>query len=190
MPPESTLWDLDPHTIGKHLVLKNYMNAWLPIMSRWNGRVLFIDAFAGPGEYSKGELGSPIIALRALIEHSARQQMRNQIEYVFIESIHERYQHLKGLLKVMEHEIPPNCSYHVVNSTFDEALTQELDRLEEQRSKLAPALVMIDPFGVSGTPMKTIARILANPKAESLHIFHVQLHQQVSGQTGMGTAPG
>lgn len=66
----------------------------------------------------------------------------------------------------MEHEIPPNCSYHVVNSTFDEALTQELDRLEEQRSKLAPALVMIDPFGVSGTPMKTIARILANPKAE------------------------
>ena len=77
MPPESTLWDLDPHTIGKHLVLKNYMNAWLPIMSRWNGRVLFIDAFAGPGEYSKGELGSPIIALRALIEHSARQQMRN-----------------------------------------------------------------------------------------------------------------
>ena len=37
------------------LVLKNHMNAWLPIMSSWNGRVLLIDAFAGSGEYSGGE---------------------------------------------------------------------------------------------------------------------------------------
>ena len=44
---------LDPHTQGKHLVLQYYMQAWLPIMTTWNGRVLFIDAFAGPGEYTR-----------------------------------------------------------------------------------------------------------------------------------------
>ena len=63
MPPNSTIWPLQAHTRGKHLVLQQYMNAWLPIMTRWNGRVLFIDAFTGPGEYSRGEPGSPIIAL-------------------------------------------------------------------------------------------------------------------------------
>ena len=166
MPPGTTLWNLEPHTIGKHLVLKNYMDAWLPIMGRWNGRVLFIDAFAGPGEYSGGEAGSPIIALHALINHGARQRMTNEFFYLFIESDFQRSQHLRNLLSNMNHQIPSNCTYDVINSTFDETLTHELDRIEEQRSNLAPALVMFDPFGVSETPMTTIARILANPKAE------------------------
>ena len=53
MPPRTTTWPLELHTRGKHMVLEHYMGAWLPIMTRWNGRVLFIDAFAGPGEYSR-----------------------------------------------------------------------------------------------------------------------------------------
>ena len=58
MPPRTTTWSLEPHTKGKHLVLQHYMGAWLPILTSWNGRVLFIDAFAGPGEYTGGEAGS------------------------------------------------------------------------------------------------------------------------------------
>ena len=54
----------------------------------------------------------------------------------------------------------------MINSTFDETLNEVLDTLEDQKKKLAPAFVMIDPFGVSGTPMKTIGRILDNPKSE------------------------
>ena len=85
MPPRTTKWPLKPHTLGKHMVLENYMQAWLPIMTRWNGRVLFIDAFAGPGEYECGERGSPVIALHALINHNARRQMKSEINYLFIE---------------------------------------------------------------------------------------------------------
>jgi hypothetical protein len=54
MPPKTVTWTLDEHTLGKHLVLRAYLDAWLPIMSRRNGRILFIDGFAGP-EYAKGE---------------------------------------------------------------------------------------------------------------------------------------
>lgn len=85
MPRETTSWPLDPHTQGKHLVLQYYMEAWLPIMTTWNGRVLFIDAFAGPGEYSGCEPGSPLVALRAFTEHSARKRMKGNINYLFIE---------------------------------------------------------------------------------------------------------
>jgi len=41
-------------------------------MGRRNKRILFIDGFAGPGEYTKGEEGSPIIAMRSLTEHQLR----------------------------------------------------------------------------------------------------------------------
>ena len=166
MPPNSTTWPLDPHTIGKHLVLRHYMDAWLPIITRWNGRVLFVDAFAGPGEYSHGESGSPVIALRTLIDHRARSEMRSEVNYLFIEKDRDRFEHLTQILKGVDGQLPPNCNYEVINSTFDETLTDVLDTIEEQRTNLAPAFVMIDPFGVSETPMRVIGRILENPKSE------------------------
>ncbi len=166
MPPRTTTWPLEAHTKGKHMVLENYMGAWLPIMTRWNGLVLFIDAFAGPGEYSGGEEGSPVIALRALIDHRAKNQMRSEIRYIFIEKDRERYEHLKHVLRDLDSKLPSNCNYTVINSTFDKTLTDVLDKIEEQGAQLPPAFVMIDPFGVSDTSMRTIARILKNPKSE------------------------
>ena len=166
MPPRTTTWLLEPHTRGKHLVLDRYMQTWLPIMTKWNGRVLFVDAFAGPGEYSGGELGSPVIALRALIEHRAKNQMRSEINYLFIEKDVDRCEHLTQVLCSLDAELPANCSYEALNSTFDETLTDVLDNIDQQNTSLAPAFVMIDPFGVSGTPMKIIGRIFENPKSE------------------------
>ena len=166
MPPKSTLWRLEPHTRGKHLVLHNYMQAWLPILSTWNKRLVFIDAFAGPGEYEGGELGSPVIALRALINHNAQQRMKGDFFYLFIEKDKKRCDHLSMVLNKMKQDLPSNCSYQVVNSTFDDTLTSALDKLDEQKKTLAPSFVMIDPFGVSDTPMQTVARILSNPNAE------------------------
>lgn len=166
MPPRTTTWDLEPHTRGKHLVLESYMQAWLPIMTSWNGRVLFIDAFAGPGEYLDGEPGSPIIALRALIDHQALNRIRSEVNYLFIENDPSRSKHLEEVLGELEHQLPASCNYDVITSTFDETLTDVLDDIDQQRTSLAPAFVMIDPFGVSETPMSVVARILDNPNSE------------------------
>lgn len=166
MPPEPTTWELEPHTLGKHLVLQHYMAAWLPIMTRYNGSVLFVDAFAGPGEYSGGEPGSPIIALRALTEHSARDRMMADISYSFIEDRADRAEHLEQVLAKSGLRVPQNCRFEVVNATFDETVNGVLDDLAQQHKPLPPAFVMIDPFGVSGTSLKTIERILAHPKSE------------------------
>ena len=166
MPPKSVTWELQPHTLGKHKVLENYMQAWLPIMTRWNARILFIDAFAGPGEYSGGEPGSPVIALRSLANHNGVSQFQGQVNYVFIEKSKARCEHLDGVLSTLKPQLPPSCTFEIINSTFDETLTRVLDHIEEQRAHLAPSFVMVDPFGVSGTPMKTVAKILENPKSE------------------------
>ena len=166
MPSKTTLWPVEDHTLGKHRVLKNYMGAWLAIMRRWNGRVLFIDAFAGPGEYAGGEDGSPIIALKSLIDHRAKEKMPGAITYMFIESEPARKRHLEDVVKQLENEIPENCDIIIHNATFDEKLTEVLDKIDDHKSRLAPAFVMIDPFGVSGIPMDVIQRILTNPKTE------------------------
>ena len=166
MPPRSTIWPLEPHTRGKHLVFSRYMQAWLPIMTKMNDRVLVIDAFAGPGKYAGGEYGSPVIALLELIKHPAKYRMQSKIDYLFIEKDADRYDHLKQILGGLDGKLPSNCRYEVFNSTFDETLTAVLNDIDKRNTLLDPAFVMIDPFGVSETPMSVIGRILKNPKSE------------------------
>ena len=104
MPPETTLWPLDDHTIGKHMVLRSYMDAWLPIILSRFERATFVDAFAGPGEYREGEPGSPLIALNALAKHTSQSIMTGQIDYVFIEEP-------SGALKDSVHNMPSRTMF-------------------------------------------------------------------------------
>ncbi len=165
-PPKDTVWKLEPHTIGKHLVLRAYLNAWIPILSKWNQRILFIDAFAGPGVYEKGEDGSPVIALKALIEHPFKNKITAEIIFLFIEKDEERAKNLEVIIDKLKPLLPSNAVVQVINGTFDETMTKVLDQIEEQNRLLAPSFVMIDPFGISGTPLSMIKRILKNPKTE------------------------
>ncbi len=71
--PKTTIWAIEPHTQAKHAILKRYLQAWMPILSLARfPEVLYIDGFAGPGTYTGGEEGSPVIALRAAVEQVAR----------------------------------------------------------------------------------------------------------------------
>ena len=165
--PKATLWPLDPHTRGKHLVLRAYLDAWLPVLGTWNSRIVFIDGFAGPGEYEGGEDGSPLIALRAFEEHRARGAIQAELVFFFIEKRADRVKHLESKIK----ELRPNLkgrkyTISVVNGPFDSAVESGLDYLDEQEKRLAPAFVMVDPFGVSGTPMNILRRVLQNPRCE------------------------
>jgi three-Cys-motif partner protein len=161
---QKTLWDLEPHTRGKHQVLRAYLNAWLPILSSKNSRVLLIDGFAGPGEYAGGEEGSPQIAMRALVDHSAA--ISAEVVYYFIEKEEDRAKHLQQVVDEWRDKVPASTKVTVVTGSFDGTMKKIFDYLDEQKSKLAPAFVMIDPFGVSGTPMSVVRRLLQNPRCE------------------------
>ena len=54
----------------------------------------------------------------------------------------------------------------VLKGDFDESMTEILDRVAEQNGALAPAFVMIDPFGPKGSPMHLIGRVIENDESE------------------------
>ena len=85
MTTSGTLWPLGEHTPGKHLVLQGYLKAWYPILGMTQDRIVFIDGFAGPGEYEGGEPGSPIIALRTLKQHAAKMRFSAEVRFLFVE---------------------------------------------------------------------------------------------------------
>lgn len=163
----STIWNIEPHTEAKHEILRKYLDAWLPIMTRWNGRVLYIDGFAGPGEYIGGKCGSPIIAIKAVLEHKAN--IKSEIIMNFIEADKRRCEYLKQ--KVNSLKIPSNIKTECICAKFDETLTKIFKYIDEQKTRIAPAFVFIDPFGFTGIPFSLIKRIMQNERCEVLINF-------------------
>ncbi len=164
-----TVWELDPHTRQKHAILHRYLSAWLPIMTSWNGRVVYIDGFAGPGKYKGGEDGSPLIALMAARDH--RVKMKAEIVFTFVEKDKKRYEHLRNVVKKIAHTLPKNFKWECIHGSFSGEMAILMNRLEEQKNRLAPSLVFIDPFGFAHTPFSTIERVMQNQRCEVLITF-------------------
>lgn len=167
--PKTTLWSMDDHTHAKHEILRLYLEAWLPIMATYNGRIIYLDGFAGPGKYQGGEDGSPIIAIDTFLNHRHAQIRNTEVLFLFIEQGHDRCEYLKQLLA--QRQWPPKASYEVREGNFDETLTDLLNGLESQRQRIAPTFAFIDPFGYSHTSMRTIQRLMKHPRCEVLITF-------------------
>ena len=171
--PSTTIWPLEPHSRAKHEILKRYMQAWVPILGQSSfSELVYIDGFAGPGRYSKGEDGSPIIALKAALEQQNRIQPK--MTFLFVESRKDRADMLRSI--VSEIEIPPNFSVKVEgdetrNVKFEEVVTNFLDIRTTNGRAIPPTFAFIDPFGWSGVPFELVRRILSFPSCEVLVTF-------------------
>ena len=162
--PRTTVWPLEDHTLGKHLVLRNYMDAWLPIVLKTYDRALFVDGFAGPGEYKNGEVGSPIIAMDALAEHAHHNLMKGLMDYIFIEEHAGRFAHLQSVIDGRDGSLPDFCNVQPYNGSYHDVFPRLLDVIESESA--VPTFVMIDPFGVSGVFMEQIETLMKYPSTE------------------------
>lgn len=167
----STLWPREPHTAAKHDLLSGYLGAWYPVLASNTGRVVFLDGFAGPGRYSDGEPGSPVVALTSLLDHSYFPKL-NGCEFVFIfnEADYRRYQSLQDTIdafKAANRPWPPNVKVVTNNGDFAE-LARDL-ALHGRR--LAPTFAFLDPFGYKDLEMRTVAELLAADRCELFCYF-------------------
>lgn len=163
-------WKVEPHTIVKHEILKRYLQAWMPILARSNGRIIYFDGFAGPGEYLDGKgnkiEGSPIIAIRCFLEHSLKNNLK-EVRFIFIEKSLQVFEHLTNLLKPYE----PQVKLEIYNDEFNKVIIEGLDKLKKEGTTLAPTFCFIDPFGFKGLPLSTVSRIMSNKRCEVLINF-------------------
>lgn len=167
--PKSTIWPIEPHTRAKHEILKRYLLAWTPILSQGGfPEILYIDGFAGPGRYSGGEDGSPIIALHAVLNQ--RVKIAATVKFLFVEKQRDRAEVLETI--VNEIDLPKN--FHVTvakGETFEAACTDLLNTYNREARSLPPTFVFIDPFGWTGVPFRIVREIMANPSCEVLVTF-------------------
>jgi three-Cys-motif partner protein len=161
--PKTTIWQIDQHTKAKHRILRQYLQAWLPIVGSRYPRIRLIDGFAGPGQYAGGEPGSPIIMLQAFLQHASRSRITASVEYVFIEERADRYDALCGEIEKLgrSRPLPSRVTIDKRNGSFD----------AEMPSVAAggpPTFTFIDPFGWSDAPMTLSSNLLRVDHCEAL----------------------
>ena len=167
--PTTTTWDLEAHSRAKHEILKRYLQAWVPILGQSAfSELVYIDGFAGPGRYSKGEDGSPVIALKAALDRPSN--IKPKMTFLFVERDRVRANMLKQVLGDLT--LPGKFSACVAaGSTFEEAVTSFVNSRTRNGQRLPPTFAFIDPFGWSGVPFELVRRILSYPSCEVLITF-------------------
>lgn len=167
--PRTTVWDLEPRTRAKHEILKRYLQAWVPILSL--GRfpeIVYVDGFAGPGRYSKGEPGSPVIALRAAINQ--RVGIEAKVGFLFVEKKVDRAQVLQEI--VADIQLPGNFWVWVAKGqTFETAFAELLSFYRDKGKSQPPTFAFIDPFGWTGAPFSIVKEIMSYRNCEVLVTF-------------------
>lgn len=170
-----TIWPIAAHTSVKHDLLRTYLGAWFPILGRYNKRVVFIDGFAGPGQYTNGEPGSPAIALGTFLDHHHGANL-SSTEYIFVfnEQHAGRFKSLETVLeqeKITRGGWPSNVKVLVENKNFTDIADEILGSLGD--ASLAPTFAFLDPFGYKDTPMDLIRRLMSYSKSELFIYFDI-----------------
>src|SRR3990172_12108658 len=156
---------------AKHQLLKTYLGGWFPILSRWHGRVLYIDCHAGRGRHKTGQEGSPILALRLLLEHKLRTRILHSTEvhlYLF-EIDQHNFDQLNTELSAFG-ELPPNIILHPFREDYAAHLQSAIDGLHASHAQMAPSFAFVDPYGFT-ISMGLLNQFIAFPTCELLVNF-------------------
>lgn len=172
--PKPTIYEADPHTRAKHRILKAYLERWLPILDkqaqlvkRGKQRLLYVDGFAGAGEYEDSVPGSPLIPIETAIGHS--HQFSCPIEIRLIEKRADRVNHLKNLIEAKKATLVGNANL-VIPDPIEGDCEQEVRNLVtacvRSGQQLGPAFFFLDQFGYSSFSMDLVHTILRNEICE------------------------
>jgi three-Cys-motif partner protein len=183
-----TVWKADPHTLVKHAILREYLNRWFPILTRQarkvstNREILYVDGFAGPGEYEGGEPGSPVIAMQAAMQHQVKFPV--PVTMLFIELDRERFDHLQTVIAPLLEQAASSQNIHAVKpqrGDCDKVLNEVLDDFARRRIAFGPALAFLDQFGYGEVPMALIRRIMSIPQCEVFtYLNYKEMHRWMS----------
>jgi len=158
----------ETQTVSKHNILENYLKPWIKILSSrgWVNKLYYVDAFAGPGKFSTGEEGSPVIGARLL-----RECWKPQINYccICIEKDEKRVSELETELN----EFRDKVDIKIYPGEFDDKINEVIKEIGGH-----PALFFIDPEGFSGMRFSSIEKVLNLSHKEILINFQYNAIQR------------
>lgn len=165
--PQPGHWrDYGPFQQVKHRLIRSYLEGWFPKLGFWSGRVVYFDTHAGRGSYAGDNPGSPLVALRTLLGHTAREQLldNSEFRFVFLERDEQNASELRREVERIE-DLPSRIFVDVECGDAFQVLRREVDALKLAGQQMAPAFLFVDPYGFS-LPGDLLAEIMEYGRVE------------------------
>lgn len=165
----------------KHGILARYPTVFTTMtgVGRADGRVVYLDGYAGPGRYepedgaAEGEPGSPLIAIRTADTVKA---WKRTLHCVFVE---RKRTYADNLRAVLDHEAGPELSYEVLDGDVHRHVDHVLSVTDT-----SPLFAFLDPFGTALPYPDLEHKLLRRDsalKTEVLLDFNVQMVSRIGG---------
>ncbi|WP_194821827.1 three-Cys-motif partner protein TcmP [Micromonospora sp. S-DT3-3-22] len=160
-------WECAPHTGAKHDIYQRYLERWFPILlagSNAYPSVTYAEGFAGPGIYKGDEPGSPVIAMRALVNKVPK--TRGVARFAFVDDDQRCVDMLRANLTKAFPERPRTdvaMPVKIVKGTCASHLEVTLD---EMRAWGQPIFANLDSWGNAPVPYRLLRRLATNVSSE------------------------
>ena len=162
---------------------------WFPKLGYWSGRIVYLDTHAGRGKHTGGQLGSPLVALRTLLEHRFRDELlkRSEVVFFFIERDESNLNSLRQEIQSLG-VLPKRIVIKTVASDCFEALSSLVASFDQRKMRLAPAFLFVDPYGFK-VPGKVLKDLMKFPRVELLvNVIWRELDMAISQGSKVGMA--
>lgn len=147
--------EIQPAAVLKHELLKRYLPVfvWKLGSTSRDGKVCYVDGYAGPGVYKDGSPGSPALAVNAA-RMIAESKSGDRLVGYFVEEKPANAQALRDYF----------ASESIDWQVFEGDVHDRLPDVMQQVDGYRPLFAFLDPFGL-GIPLDMLGQVVLNRKA-------------------------
>lgn len=152
----------------KSRIVTKYFWAWAKVIMssvrHREGKIAYIDLFAGPGCYNDGTPSTPIIVLQTAIKDP---QIREMLVTLFNDKDPSNARSLDDAIKTVPGIEKLRYTPRVVNEVVGQEIVAAIQRVE-----LVPSLLFADPWGYKGLSLALIGSFLRNWGCDCVFFFN------------------
>ncbi|TNE60230.1 MAG: three-Cys-motif partner protein TcmP [Alphaproteobacteria bacterium] len=152
----------------KARIVEKYFYVWAKVIKgaaqKGDGRIGYIDLYAGPGRYKDGAASTPLLVIEHAIEDADMSQMLvaylNDIDQNNTSTLEAEINALPGISK-LKHKPQISCS----------AVDEDAESFFYE-TRLIPSFSFIDPFGYKGLSLKLIHGVIKDWGCDCVFFFN------------------
>jgi len=152
----------------KAAIVAKYFWAWakviIPAAKMHEGKIAYIDLFAGPGRYKDGTKSTPLLILETAIQDK---DMREMLVTVFNDKDPNNTQSLQAAINALPGLDSMRFRPRILTEEVGEEMVRKLEQL-----KLVPTLFFVDPWGYKGLSLRLINSVLKNWGCDCIFFFN------------------
>ncbi len=149
-------------------IVSKYFWAWakviIPTVKKSDGRIAYIDLFAGPGRYKDGTSSTPLLVLQKAIQDV---ELRQMLVTIFNDKDQNNSQSLQQAIN----EIPGISTLKHQPIVHSHEVGDQIAKMFQQM-RLVPTLFFVDPWGYKGLSLRLVNSILKDWGCDCIFFFN------------------